>query len=59
MIQTSGSIVAGGNLTSTVYINGQNGLYSGNGVYANDYYGRSGSGNANFNGAAFYDVSLT
>jgi len=58
-IQTSGSIVAGGNLTSTGYINGQNGLYSGNGVYANDYYGRGGGGNANFNGAANSAASLT
>jgi len=27
-------------------------LYSGNGVYATDYYGRAGGANANFNGTA-------
>jgi hypothetical protein len=52
VVRASGNIVAGGNLVSTGYVNGNGGLYSGNGVYADDYYGRGGGSNANFNGTA-------
>jgi len=52
VVRASGNIVAGGNLVATGYVNGNNGLYSGSGVYATDYYGRGGGSNANFNGTA-------
>jgi len=59
VVRASGNIVAGGNVTATGYVNGSNGLYSGNGVYATDYYGRSGSANANFNGNASSATTAT
>jgi hypothetical protein len=52
VIKASGNITTGGNLVATGYVNGINGLYSGNGVFANDYFGRGGGSNANFNGTA-------